>query len=178
MAVVVLGLFSNTIQGIQGGILLGIAHGFVSPALFICVGGVIYDRYHTRVIMNLRGLVLTMPVFTVLFFIFTLANTGIPLSLNFLGEQLSLIGIWERNPIAAVLGASGIVLSAIYSMFLYNRISYGSHSPLLKVVKDIDRREFFLLLALLVPTVLLGIFPNVILDTLHISVSSLLYSTS
>lgn len=178
MAVVILGLFSNTIQGIQGGLLLGIAHGFVSPALFICVGGVIYDRYHTRVIMNLRGLVLTMPVFTVLFFIFTLANTGIPLSLNFLGEQLSLIGIWERNPIAAVLGASGIVLSAIYSMFLYNRISYGSHSPLLKVVKDIDRREFFLLLALLIPTVLLGIFPNVILDTLHISVSSLLYSTS
>jgi NADH-ubiquinone oxidoreductase chain 4 len=82
MAVVVLGLFSNTIQGIEGAILLSIAHGFVSPALFICVGGIIYDRTHTRIIQNIRGLVVYMPVFTILFLIFTLANTGIPLSLN------------------------------------------------------------------------------------------------
>jgi NADH-ubiquinone oxidoreductase chain 4 len=82
MGVVVLGLFSNTIQGIEGAILLSIAHGFVSPALFICVGGIIYDRAHTRIIQNIRGLVLYMPVFTILFLIFTLANTGIPLSLN------------------------------------------------------------------------------------------------
>jgi NADH-ubiquinone oxidoreductase chain 4 len=93
MAVVVLGLFSNTIIGIEGAILLGIAHGFVSPALFICVGGVIMDRLHTRLIPKIRGLVTYMPVFTILFFIFTLANTGIPLSLNFLGEQLALIGM-------------------------------------------------------------------------------------
>jgi NADH-ubiquinone oxidoreductase chain 4 len=93
MAVVVLGLFSNTIIGIEGAILLGIAHGFVSPALFICVGGVIMDRLHTRLIPKIRGLVSYMPVFTILFFIFTLANTGIPLSLNFLGEQLALIGM-------------------------------------------------------------------------------------
>ena len=176
MAVVVLGIFSNTIQGIEGAILLALAHGFVSPALFICVGGVIYDRTGTRLIPYIRGLATYMPCFTILFFIFTLANTGIPLSLNFLGEQLSLIGLWSRNPITAVLGASGIVFSAIYSIYLYNRLSYGIYSPHLKPLKDISRREFILLISLLIPTIALGIFPNVILDPLHLSVSTLLYN--
>jgi len=176
MSVVILGLFSNTIQGIEGAILLALAHGFVSPALFICVGGIIYDRTGTRIIHYIRGLVTYMPVFTILFFIFTLSNTGIPLTLNFLGEQLSLIGIWERSPIIAALGATGIVLSAIYSIYLYNRISYGTYSPHLKPIKDISRREFILLITLLIPTVLLGIFPNVILDGLHFSISTLLFN--
>jgi NADH-ubiquinone oxidoreductase chain 4 len=176
MGVVVLGLFSNTIQGIEGGILLALAHGFVSPALFICVGGIIYERTGTRIIKYIKGLVLNMPVFTILFFIFTLCNTGIPLSLNFLGEVMSLLGIFNRNPLIAILGASGIVLSAIYSIFLYNRLSYGSYSPHLKPVKDINRREFYILISLLIPTFALGIFPNLILDSLHTTISSLLFS--
>jgi len=175
MAVVVLGLFSNTLVGIEGAILLAIAHGFVSPALFICVGGIIYDRTGTRIINYIRGLVTYMPIFTILFFIFTLCNTGIPLSLNFLGEQLSLIGIWQQNPIIASLGATGIVLSACYSLFLYNRLSYGNKSPYLPPVKDLNRREFILLITLLIPTVIFGIIPNIILDTLHTTVSTLLY---
>jgi NADH-ubiquinone oxidoreductase chain 4 len=93
MAVVVLGLFSNTTIGIEGAILLSIAHGFVSPALFMCVGGVIYDQLHSRQIKSISGLVTYMPIFSILFLIFTLSNTGIPLSLNFLGEQFSLIGV-------------------------------------------------------------------------------------
>jgi NADH-ubiquinone oxidoreductase chain 4 len=177
MSVVMLGLFSNTIQGIEGAILLSLAHGFVSPALFICVGGVIYERTGTRIIQYIRGLATYMPCFTILFFIFTLSNTGIPLSLNFLGEQLSLIGIWDRNPIMSAIGATGIVLSACYSIYLYNRVSYGVYSPHLKLAQDITRREFNLLIALLIPTIILGIFPNVILDSLHISVSPLLYFT-
>ncbi len=176
MAVVTLGLFSNTIQGIEGAILLALAHGLVSPALFICVGGVIYERTGTRIINYIRGLVTYMPLFTLLFFLFTLANTGIPLSLNFLGEQLSLIGIWDRSPIISALGATGIVLSACYSIWLYNRVSYGVYSPHLKPVKDISRREFNLLLALLIPTVLLGIFPNVLLNSLHVAVTSLIFN--
>ena len=176
MGVVVLGIFSNTIQGIEGAILLGIGHGFVSPALFICVGGVIYDRTGTRIIKYIRGLVLYMPVFTILFFVFILANTGAPLTLNFLGEALSLIGIFRVNPIIAVLGGTGIVLSACYSIFLYNRMSYGTYSPHLKPLKDISRREFVILISLLIPTVLLGIFPNVVLDTLHVSITQLLYN--
>nr|YP_011020405.1 NADH dehydrogenase subunit 4 [Ganoderma weberianum]WQH62828.1 NADH dehydrogenase subunit 4 [Ganoderma weberianum] len=176
MSVVILGLFSNSIQGIEGAILLSLAHGFVSPALFICVGGIIYERTGTRIIHYMRGLVTYMPVFTILFFIFTLANTGVPLSLNFLGEQLSLIGIWNHSPIVAAVGATGIVLSACYSIYLYNRLSYGLYSPHLKPVQDISRLEFNLLIALLIPTIVLGIFPNVILDSLHLSVSSLIYN--
>ena len=176
MSVIILGLFSNSIQGIEGAILLSLAHGFVSPALFICVGGVIYERTGTRIIPYMRGLVTYMPVFTILFFIFTLANSGIPLSLNFLGEQLSLIGIWNNSPIIAAIGATGIVFSACYSIYLYNRLSYGLYSPHLKPVQDINRFEFNLLIALLIPTILLGIFPNVILDALHLSVSTLLYN--
>nr|YP_010335511.1 NADH dehydrogenase subunit 4 [Pleurotus giganteus]UNH92442.1 NADH dehydrogenase subunit 4 [Pleurotus giganteus] len=177
MGVVVLGLFSNTIQGIEGAILLALAHGFVSPALFICVGGVIYDRTGKRIINYIRGLATYMPVFTIIFFIFTLCNTGIPLSLNFLGEQLSLIGIWQQNPIIASLGATGIVLSACYSIFLYNRLSYGDYSPYMQPVKDITRREYYLLISLLIPTIVFGILPNVLLTSLHTSVSALLYAS-
>jgi NADH-ubiquinone oxidoreductase chain 4 len=176
MGVVVLGLFSNTIQGIEGAILLALAHGFVSPALFTCVGGIIYDRTGKRIINYIRGLVTYMPVFTILFFVFTLCNTGIPLSLNFLGEQLSLIGIWQQNPIIASLGASGILLSACYSLFLYNRLSYGSYSPHLPVLKDINRREYYLLISLLLPTIIFGIIPNILLNPLHTSISALLYN--
>ena len=175
MAVVILGLFSNNIQGIEGAILLSLAHGFVSPALFICVGGVIYDRTGTRIISYIRGLVTYMPVFSILFFIFTLCNSGIPLSLNFLGEFMTLAGMYQRNPIIAILGATSIVFSACYSIYLYNRISYGVFSPHLKPLKDVSRREYMILISLLIPTIFLGIFPNIILDSLHISVSTLLF---
>jgi NADH-ubiquinone oxidoreductase chain 4 len=117
-----------------------------------------------------------MPVFTLLFFVFTLFNTAIPLSLNWLGEFLALAGIFQNNAIVGALGASGIVLSACYSLWLYSRISYGTFSPNLKPTLDISRREFMLLLPLLIGTVLLGIFPNIILESLHLSVSTLLYN--
>jgi NADH-ubiquinone oxidoreductase chain 4 len=176
MAVVIFGIFSNTVQGIEGGILLSLAHGFVSPALFVICGGIIYNRTHSRVILYHRGLANYMPVFTIFFLLFTLFNAGVPLSLNWSGEILSLMGLWLRSPLVAVLGATGIVLSACYSIFLYNRISYGSYSNYLLPLKDIDRREFMLLFSLLIPTVILGIFPNVILEGLHLSTSSILYS--
>lgn len=176
VSVIVLGIFSNTIIGIEGAILLSIAHGFVSPALFICVGGILYDRSQTRIIDYFKGLVVTMPLFTILLFIFILANIGVPLTINFLGEQLSLIGIWERNPMIAILGTLTIVLSSCYSLFLYNRICYGEQNPDMIQILDIDRREFILLFSILIPTILLGIFPNIILNTLHESVTSLLYN--
>jgi NADH-ubiquinone oxidoreductase chain 4 len=175
MSVVILGIFSNNIFGIEGAILLALAHGFVSPALFICVGGVIYDRTGTRIISYIRGLVTYMPVFTILFFIFTLCNAGIPLSLNFLGEIMSLTGMFQRNTLFAVLGATGIVFSGCYSIYLYNRLSYGVFSPHLKPLKDLSRREFMLLFTLLIPTVVLGITPFVILDSLHMSLTALLF---
>jgi NADH-ubiquinone oxidoreductase chain 4 len=176
MAVVVLGIFSNNIQGIEGSILLGIAHGFVSPALFICVGGILYNRHHTRLIHYYRGMVLTMPVFVTLFFLFTLANMSTPLTLNWTGEFLSLTGIFQKNPVIGVLGASGIFFSACYSIWMFSRISYGQFSQYYPVTSDLNRREFYLLFSLLIPTVIFGIFPNIILNNIHFSVSTLLYT--
>jgi NADH-ubiquinone oxidoreductase chain 4 len=116
MAVVVLGLFSNNIIGIEGGLLLSIAHGFVSPALFILVGGVLYDRYHTRLIKYYRGLSNIMPLFAFAFTLFTLANIGTPGSFNFIGEILCLAGVFNANIIVGILGATGIILSAAYGV--------------------------------------------------------------
>ena len=175
MAVVLLGLFSNNIQGIEGGILLSIAHGFVSPALFICVGGILYSRYHSRIIYYYKGMALYMPVFTILFFLFTLFNCAVPLSLNWVGEFLSLAGIFQKSPLTGVLGASGIVLSAIYSIWFYNKIVYGNFSKFLKPTIDINKREFMLLLPLLISTVCFGFLPNFILNALHTTISSLIY---
>jgi hypothetical protein len=178
MGIVVLGIISNSIQALEGAILLSVAHGCTSSGLFICLGGIIYSRYHTRNINYMRGFVLTMPVFTLLLFLFILSNMGVPLSLNFLGEFLALTGIFEKNPIIGVLAALGIVFSAIYSIFNYNKISYGSFSNYLKPVIDIDRREFMLLLPLFLGTFILGFIPNIVLDSLHLSVSNILYHIS
>lgn len=184
MAVVVLGLFSNTIQGIDGAILLSIAHGVVSPALFILVGGVLYDRYHTRIIKYYRGMTAYMPLFSLFFFLFTIFNAAVPLSANWVGEFLSLTGIFQRNPVFSILGATGIVLSAAYSIWLYNRIAFGSFSPYLigqgstntVVPTDLTRRECMLLLPLLFVALLFGMFPNIVLDQIHASTTTLLYS--
>lgn len=175
MGIIALGLFSNTIQGIEGSIVLSIAHGFVSPALFILVGALLYDRFHTRTIRYYRGVVTYMPIFSVFFFLFTIFNAGIPLSANWVGELLCLIGTFQFNPIVAVLAASGIVLSAAYSIWLYNRISFGTYSQYLNFTKDINRREFHLILPLLFLTILVGILPNTILDNIDVSVTTLLY---
>jgi NADH-ubiquinone oxidoreductase chain 4 len=178
MGVVVLGLFSNTVQGIEGAILLSIAHGFVSPALFFLVGGVLYDRYHTRTIRYYRGLTAYIPLFSVFFFLFTIFNAAVPLSANWAGEFMTLTGIFQQNPIVGLLASSGIVLSAGYSIWLYNRISFGAWSKYVRYTVDLNRREFIILLPLFIGTVLLGVFPNIVLDTIHVSVSTLLYATT
>lgn len=177
-AVYILGAFSNTVIGIEGAIALGLAHGLVSSGLFICVGGVLYDRSSTRLITYYRGLVQVMPVFSVLFFILCLANMGVPLSLNFLGEFMSLYGTFERMPILGVLAGSSIILSATYTIFMYNRIIFaGSYSVFFKeYLRDVNKREFVMLLSLALLTVLFGIYPAPILDGLHYSVSTLIYS--
>ena len=176
MGIVVLGLFSNTIQGIEGSIVLSIAHGFVSPALFTLVGAVLYDRFHTRTIRYYRGLVTYMPLFTVFFFLFTIFNAGIPLSANWIGEALCLMGIYQLNPVVSILGSTGIVLSAAYSIWLYNRISYGTYSKYLNYTTDINRREFNVILPLFVFTVLFGVMPNLIIDNIDVSVTNLIYN--
>jgi NADH-ubiquinone oxidoreductase chain 4 len=176
-AVYLLGVFSNTIQGIEGSITLGLAHGFVSSGLFICAGGILYDRSSTRLITFYRGIAQIMPLFSILFFILCLSNAGTPLSLNFIGEFLSLYGTFERLPLLGAFASSSIVFSAAYTIYMFNRIAFGgSYSKFFKVnIPDLNKREFFILLTLVTFTVVLGIYPSPILDGLHYSVSSLIY---
>jgi NADH-ubiquinone oxidoreductase chain 4 len=179
-AVYLIGVFSNTIQGIEGGIALGLAHGFVSSGLFICAGGVLYDRSGTRLISLYRGIAQVMPLFAILFFILSLGNCGVPLTLNFVGEFMSLYGVFERLPLLGVFASSSIVFSAAYTIFLFNRVAFGgSFSKFFEAnISDVNKREFFTLLTLVVFTILFGIYPAPILDGLHYSVSSLLYSNN
>lgn len=179
-AVYLLGVFSNTIQGIEGAILLGLGHGFVSSGLFICAGGILYDRSSTRLITFYRGVTQIMPLFSIFFFVLCLGNAGTPLSLNFIGEFLSLYGTFERIPLLGLFASSSIVFSAAYTIYMFNRIAFaGSFSSFFKYnIPDLSKREFNILLTLVVFTVVFGIYPAPILDGLHYSVTSLIYNLS
>nr|UED14388.1 NADH-ubiquinone oxidoreductase subunit 4 [Ophiocordyceps sp.] len=177
-SVYLMSAFSNTIQGIEGSILLGLAHGFVSSGLFICAGGVLYDRTGTRSINYYRGLAQLMPILSLLFFILCLGNCGTPLTLNFIGEFMSLSGIIERLPLAGFLTCTSIVLSAAYSIFMFNRISFGgSFSRYFEQdsLPDTNKREFVILSILVIFTVILGIYPGVVLDITHYACIYLIY---
>lgn len=178
-AVYLMGVFSNTIQGIEGSITLGLAHGFVSSGLFICAGGVLYDRSSTRLITYYKGIAQIMPLFSIVFFILCLGNCGTPLTLNFLGEFMSLYGTFERLPILGALAASSIVFSAAYTIYMFNRIAFaGTYSKYFIVnIPDLNKREFYILLTLVTLTIVLGIYPAPILDGLNYSVSSLIYQS-
>ena len=178
-AVYLIGVFSNTIQGIEGGIALGLAHGFVSSGLFICAGGILYDRSSTRLITFYRGIAQVMPIFSILFFILSLGNCGVPLTLNFIGEFMSLYGVFEKIPLLGVMASSSIVFSAAYTIFMFNRIAFGgTFNKFFKTnIIDVNKREFYILFILVLFTVVLGIYPAPVLDGLHYSVSSLIYSS-
>jgi len=178
-AVYLIAVFSNTIQGIEGGIALGLAHGFVSSGLFICAGGVLYDRSGTRLISYYKGIAQVMPLFSILFFLLSLGNCGVPLTLNFVGEFMSLYGVFERLPLLGVFASSSIVFSAAYTIYMFNRISFGgSFSKFFESnISDVNEREFYILLTLVVFTIVLGIYPAPILDGLHYSVSNLIYNS-
>jgi NADH-ubiquinone oxidoreductase chain 4 len=176
-AVYLIGVFSNVIQGIEGGILLGLAHGFVSSGLFICAGGILYDRSGTRLIYYYRGITQLLPLFSIFFFILCLANCGAPLTLNFIGEFMSLYGVFERLPLLGLFASSSIILSAAYTIYMFNRISFGgSFSKFFEEsINDLTKREFVLLFILVFFTILYGIYPSLILDGLHYYVGNLVY---
>jgi NADH-ubiquinone oxidoreductase chain 4 len=171
-------VFSNILQGIEGSIVLGLAHGFVSSGLFICVGGVLYDRSGTRLIYYYKGISQILPLFSLLFFILCLGNCGAPLTLNFIGEFMCLYGGFEKLPLLGVLASLSIVFSAAYTIYMFNRISLGgTFSKFFKKnVFDLTKREFYLLSILTLFTIILGVYPSLILDGIHYSVTGLLYS--
>jgi NADH-quinone oxidoreductase subunit M len=164
MGFVTMGLFTLTPQGIQGAMFQMVSHGLVSGALFLCVG-VIYDRMHTREISAYGGLVNRMPVYAVIFMVFTMANVGLPGTAGFVGEFLTLLGAFRANPWVAFIACSGVILSAAYALWLYRRIMFGELvKPELKDIADLDRREMAILVPLVLLTVWYGIRPGTILD--------------
>jgi len=176
-AVYLIGAFSNTIQGIEGSILLGLAHGFVSSGLFICVGGILYDRSGTRLIYFYRGIAQIMPLFSIFFFILSLANCGAPLTLNFVGEFMSLYGVFERLPLLGVFASFSIILSAAYTIYMFNRIAFGGSFTKFfeENINDITKREFVLLFILVFFTIIFGIYPSFFLDGLQYYVGNVIY---
>jgi len=187
MGVVSLAIFTLSVIGLEGSIFLQISHGLVSSALFIVVT-ILYDRHHTRLVKYYRGVAITMPLFAIIFLFFTLANIAVPLSCNFIGEFLSLLATFNSNAFIGILASSGMVLSACYALFLYNRVCFGSMSSFISspsgsassANRDISRREIFVLLPLVFLTIFLGIYPNIVLDALHPCVLNILdyFSTS
>lgn len=170
-----LGLFVNNSLGIEGSLYLMLGHGIVSSALFLCIG-ILYDRYHTRNILYYGGLVNVMPYFSVFFLIFILANIGMPGTVNFIGEFLVFLGVYNYHHLTGVLAGTSMVLGAIYSIWLYNRVVFGQFKPINKksflIFCDLSRREFYLLTPLVFFTLLFGLFPNIILSVFHMSVNN------
>ena len=168
MNLIMLGLFSLNIQGIEGSLIQMISHGVVSSALFLCVG-VVYDRHHTRLLKYYSGMVLVMPVFISIFLLFTFANAALPGTCNFVGELLLFTGIFQDNVFITIFAATGIILSGAYSLWLFNRIAYGNLKiQHIKGFSDITKREFHVLLPLIFLTIFLGVYPEVLFNKIHL----------
>ena len=176
MGYVTMEVFSLNQQGIDGAIFQMISHGFISGALFLIVG-VIYDRIHTREIDAYGGLVNRMPAYALIFMLFTMANVGLPGTSGFVGELLTLIGVFQVNIWVALFATLGVVLSAAYALWLYRRVVFGDLIKVsLKSINDLDRRERLLFTPLILAIVILGVYPNFILDVIGPSVSTLVES--
>ncbi|WP_422023311.1 NADH-quinone oxidoreductase subunit M [Pyruvatibacter mobilis] len=174
MGFVTMGIFAINTQGVQGGLFQMISHGFISGALFLAVG-VIYDRMHTREIAAYGGLVHRMPVYATFFMLFTMANVALPGTSGFVGEFLTIMGIYAVNTWVAILAATGVILSAAYALFLYRRVIFGElEKDNLKSITDMNRRELVTMVPLALLVIFFGVYPSPILDVTAVSVDNLL----
>jgi NADH-quinone oxidoreductase subunit M len=174
MGFVTAGIFVVNQQGIDGAIFQMISHGFISGALFLCVG-VIYDRIHTREIDAYGGLVNRMPAYALVFMLFTMANVGLPGTSGFVGEFLTLMGMFQYNTWIAAVAATGVILSAGYALWLYRRVVFGDLiKESLKTITDMSLRERALFAPLVVMTILLGVYPSLVTDIIGPSVEALI----
>ena len=175
---ITLGLFSFNPQGIEGALILMLSHGFVASGLFLCIG-MLYDRTKTLSVKYYSGLVHTMPLFSVVFLFFTLANLGLPGTSSFCGEFLILVGAFQVNTLMATLASSGMILGAAYSLWLYNRVIFGTLKTVyLDQFADLNRREVFIFLPFIVAVLVMGIYPDLFLQSMHCSVHHLLEGLS
>jgi NADH-quinone oxidoreductase subunit M len=173
MGYVTMGIFAANQQGIDGAIFQMLSHGFISGALFLCVG-VIYDRMHTREIDAYGGLVNRMPAYALIFLFFTMANVGLPGTSGFVGEFLTLMGIFQVNTWVALFATSGVILSAAYALWLYRRVVMGDLiKESLKSITDMGARERIVFAPLVVMTLLLGVYPALALDVIAPAVENL-----
>jgi len=176
MGFVTMGLFTMTAQGVQGAVYLMISHGLVSGALFLCVG-VVYDRMHTREIAAYGGLINRMPVYGVVFMIFTLANVALPGTTGFIGEFLTLVGAFRVNSWVAFLATTGMILSAAYALYLYRRIIFGVlDKPSLASILDLSWREKIQFAPLVALTILYGVYPAPVINSSTAAINALIKS--
>jgi NADH-quinone oxidoreductase subunit M len=174
MGFVTIGIFSLTKQGLEGSIIQMMSHGLISAALFLCVG-VVYDRYHSRMISSYGGLVNIMPKYALVFMIFTLAALGLPGTSGFVGEFLILVGVFQTNIIVAVLASLGVILVAAYMLWLYRRVIFGKVvSSEIKDMKDLNKTEIYIFASIAFLTLFFGIYPEPLLNTVDISINNLI----
>jgi NADH-quinone oxidoreductase subunit M len=174
MGYVTMGIFAMNAEGIQGGIYQMLSHGLVSGALFLCVG-VVYDRMHTREISAYGGLVNNMPKYAVVFLIFTMANVGLPGTSGFVGEFLTLLGVFKVNTWVALFATTGVILSAAYALWLYRRVIFGALTKeSLKGLTDMNARERAIIYPLAILVIFFGVYPMPVFNVTAASVDALI----
>jgi NADH:ubiquinone oxidoreductase subunit 4 (subunit M) len=174
MNMTLVGLFSMTPQGVEGALLQMLSHGVVAGALFLCVG-VLYDRHHTRLVAYYGGVAHTMPIFVMIFLLFTMANIALPGTSSFVGEFMILVGIFQTNTAVAFRSATGMIRGGAYSLWLFNRVAYGNVKvQYVGVSDDVNRRERRRFVPLVLRTLRMGIAPAVFLDSIHVSCANLI----
>ena len=173
MGFVTMGIFTFNQIAIEGALVQMISHGVVSAALFLVVG-VLYDRMHTKEISHYGGVVTKMPMFALVFMIFTLASIGLPSTSGFVGEMLVIVGTYQSSKFYALLAATSLVLGAAYMLWLYKRVMFGTvTNPEVENLKDLSCREWLIFVPLIILTFLLGIYPNIVTEVLHAPVLEL-----
>jgi len=174
MGFVTLGFFLFNTAGMEGAIIQMISHGFVSGAMFLCIG-VLYDRLHTRRIADYGGVINTMPKFVTFFVLFSMANSGLPATSGFVGEFYVILGAVEHNFWIGLLTATALILGASYSLWMVKRVAYGDiTNEAVKQMKDVNCREYALLAILAIFVLVMGIYPKLFTDVMHVSVQQLL----
>lgn len=169
------GMFSYSIVGVVGVFYLMLGHAITSGALFLGVG-VLYDRYKTRLIFYYSSLVLFMPIFSLLFFIFILSNFGFPGTFNFVGEFLILVGAFGFSNVIVFFSSFAMILSLIYSLFLYNRVFFGRLEEMfIRYFCDVIRLEFVVLIIFVCLVIIFGLFPNILINLSYLSLFKLVY---
>jgi len=173
MNLVMLGIFSFNTIGLEGAILQSLSHGFVASALFLIIG-VVYDRHGTRMVKYYGGLVHVMPLYVIIFLFFTLANIGLPGTSSFVGEFLILAGSFKTNTSVSFIGASSMIIGGCYSLWLFNRIAYGNlKTQYFNSFLDLNKREFVVFVPLILGTFIMGLIPDIFLNSIHMSVNLL-----